>query len=191
MRAAVKCLLDNRTITIEDALLLRSSAATSKHSRHRFTCLECGEELRAHKAGDNSSAHFEHLSRNPHCSHSAAPNAANTGGAAEATFDIGDIRAIEGYEIDRVLTTHARSVALVEACKARDGYKCQACGFKLMVHARYIIECHHVNPVALSGEREVSINELVCLCPTCHRIAHTRIAPLSIEEIRRARADLY
>jgi hypothetical protein len=189
MRAAVECRYNATTITIDDALRLRDAKSISKSENLAFTCLVCSQLLRAHRAGDNSAAHFEHRKQNPDCPHSAGPIAANTGGFEE-TFGIDDKRAIEGYEIDRLLTAHARNAGLVKECKKRDSHTCQVCRFKLTVHGRNVIECHHLNPVALSGEREVTINELVCLCPTCHRIAHTRITPLSVEEIRRARADL-
>ena len=183
MRAAIECIYQDTTISIAEALTLRN-----QHGKNlSFSCIECGELLRAHRAGENIAAHFEHHQRNNSCSFSAGPVSAYTGVGFLSNYEIDDIRAIEGYEIDRKLITHARNSNLVTACKARNNYKCEACGFKLELHGKYVIECHHINPVAISGEREVSINELVCLCPTCHRIAHTRKEPLTVPEIRHAR----
>jgi hypothetical protein len=72
----------------------------------------------------------------------------------------------------------------VKYMKKRDEYRCQSCGFHLQVNGRYIIECHHTRPVAQSGVREVHIDELVSLCPTCHRIAHTKLDPYTVQELR-------
>lgn len=183
MRAAIECIYKSETISIEEALELRANAG----KRLDFSCIECGQPLRAHRAGENIAAHFEHLQRNSSCSFSAGATPAYTGAGSLATYGIEDIRAIEGYEIDKKLTTHGRNAKLVSACKERDDYRCKACSFKLKLHGRYVIECHHTKPVALNGEREVSLDELICLCPTCHRIAHTRSEPLTISEIRQAR----
>jgi predicted HNH restriction endonuclease len=189
MRAAVECRFEGRTVTVEEALNIRDSAARSKRKALEFLCIECGEALRPHRTGENSAAHFEHLRRNNSCSFSASPNPANTG-TQMATFDINDKKAIEGYELDRFLTSHGRNAGLVKSCKDRDKYTCQACNFHLKVHGKYVIECHHTKPVASSGEREVLLDELICLCPTCHRIAHTRQEPLSLAEIKQARGDI-
>ncbi|HEY8331845.1 MAG TPA: hypothetical protein VIO83_11030 [Pseudomonas sp.] len=174
---------ENETISIEEALDLRASAG----KKLDFSCIECGEALRAHRAGENIAAHFEHFQRNNSCSFSAGTTPAYTGIGSMPTYGIEDIRAIEGYEIDKKLTTHGRNAKLVSACKERDDYRCKACRFKLELNEKYVIECHHTKPVALSGEREVSLDELICLYPTCHRIAHTRSEPLTISEIRQAR----
>jgi hypothetical protein len=99
-------------------------------------------------------------------------------------YDLNDQRAVEGYEQDRIITTFSRNKSLVEQCKRRDKYTCQACGFRLEIHGQFIIECHHINPVSQDGMRLSSIDELICLCPTCHRIAHKRSKPFSIDEIR-------
>jgi hypothetical protein len=100
-------------------------------------------------------------------------------------YDFDDPRAIEGYEQDRIITTHSRNRLLVEQCKQRDNNTCRACAFCLLVHGQYVIECHHVNPLSQNGERLSSIDELVCLCPTCHRIAHKRSKPFSVVEIKK------
>lgn len=89
----------------------------------------------------------------------------------------------EGYIQDRTLLSRKRDQKLVEKRKALDNYECQACGFSLTVESKSIIECHHMFPLSF-GERETKIEDLVCLCPTCHRIAHLRSEPLNLEEIK-------
>ncbi|MBK8569876.1 MAG: HNH endonuclease [Nitrosomonadales bacterium] len=48
----------------------------------------------------------------------------------------------------------------------------------------YVIEVHHLEPLSATGERETKIEMLISLCPTCHRIAHLRSTPYSVEEIK-------
>ncbi len=83
-----------------------------------------------------------------------------------------------------------RNSLIMDRRKANDNYTCQACGFYLKSGNGYIIECHHINPIS-EGERKTCINDLVSLCPTCHRIAHTsRQAPLNIAQIREVRNQI-
>jgi hypothetical protein len=99
-----------------------------------------------------------------------------------------DIEAEEGYQGDRTIAFRSRNEAMIASCKARDDYRCQACQFRLDLHGSYIIDCHHKYPFAgVPGVRVTKLNDLICLCPTCHRIAHTRKSPLTVEEIRAAR----
>jgi len=77
-----------------------------------------------------------------------------------------------------------------ETDKIIDDYTCQACSFRLEVsEGKFIIEVHHLNPLGeLANASLTSIDDLVCLCPTCHRIAHTRPrSPLPLAEIRALR----
>jgi 5-methylcytosine-specific restriction protein A len=39
----------------------------------------------------------------------------------------------------------------------------------------------------ISGARITKVSDLICLCPTCHRIAHTKAYPLSVKKIRQCR----
>lgn len=97
--------------------------------------------------------------------------------------DENDIEAIEGQLHESKFLSKKRSSTLVRKRKEYDYYRCQACKFKLKIKGQYIIECHHLYP--LKGEVLTSIDDLICLCPTCHRIAHNRKKPYSIEEIKR------
>lgn len=186
MRAALECVYRGRKIHIDEALEIRDRKKLPSEPKDVFLCVHCNEELRAHKCGGGIVAHFEHRRRNEFCPHSAASNAAYTGVGYE-TFDIDDPKAREGYELDRKLLSHARNARLAKECKKRDDYKCRACGFILRLNGSFIIECHHLNPISLDGERTTKLAELVSLCPTCHRIAHTRTKPLNLDEIKSAR----
>ena len=104
--------------------------------------------------------------------------------SAGADYGLDDKEAFEGYEQDRVVTARARNRLLVEQCRKRDNNTCQACGFHLFVGGQHVIECHHINPLSKSGVRLVSVDELICLCPTCHRLAHKRSNPFSIAELK-------
>ncbi len=97
-------------------------------------------------------------------------------------YDIENSKAVEGYKVDRVLTVTERNQTLVKQRKEIDNYTCQACGFRLFIGERAVIECHHLDPISL-GERETTIDDLVSLCPTCHRIVHMREPIYNIQEI--------
>ncbi len=101
-------------------------------------------------------------------------------------FPIDDERAVEGYKKDQQLYVTTRNTDLAKRRKQHDGYTCQACGFKLEVSGHFVIECHHTNPISW-GVRETSLDDLVSLCPTCHRIAHTREPIYTVAEINSIR----
>ena len=174
MKAAVTCIYEGNEISIDEAVSLREVSSTPLF----FTCIVCSEPLRAHRLGKNNHpAHFEHLERNYNCPHSE-------GDGVETFYGINDKRAIEGYEQDKKILSGARNQSLAKECKVRDDFKCKACGFKLKHNGKYIIECHHTNPIGIGGARETMLDDLISLCPTCHRIAHTRKEPLTVEEIK-------
>lgn len=99
-------------------------------------------------------------------------------------FDIETQKAREGYDVDRHILAWGRNARLATRRKAMDGYTCQACRFKLLFEGRYIIEVHHIDPPSATGEIVTTIDQLVSLCPTCHRIAHLRSTPYPVEKIR-------
>jgi hypothetical protein len=101
-----------------------------------------------------------------------------------ATKKSGD-QAEEGYKQDRTITFRKRNAALILARKVKDHYTCLVCTFRMKVNGSYVIDCHHTNPLGLTDKVRVTrISQLVCLCPTCHRIAHTRQPPLTVSEIK-------
>ncbi len=67
MPKATMCKLNDRTISIEEALAIRT-----RKTADEFRCLECDERVRAHKMGTtHQAAHFEHMVANPQCRLSA------------------------------------------------------------------------------------------------------------------------
>jgi len=148
-----------------------------------FLCVNCGEKVKPHSDGGHTSAHFQHIARNPGCplSHS---DSYHYGGVSGSSWQNPDTtNAIEGYAAERKYLAHHRNAAVVLKCKERDNNTCRACGFSLRVNGRSIIECHHLVSLASEGERVTSVDDLICLCPTCHRIAHTSNPPLALEKI--------
>jgi hypothetical protein len=104
------------------------------------------------------------------------------------TSDQDDEEAEEGFRQDRTVKFRKRNAKIILARKRKDKHTCQACGFHLRIGDRFIIDCHHRNPLSHSDDvRIVRIDDLVCLCPTCHRIAHTARYPLDPGEIRKLR----
>lgn len=101
------------------------------------------------------------------------------------SYDIEDDAAYEGHKKDRNYLTTERDRQIVKSRKKLDNYTCQACNFRLNINGKYIIECHHKFSFKNSEERITHLNDLICLCPTCHRIAHIQDPPLLIDEIKK------
>lgn len=98
-------------------------------------------------------------------------------------YSIDDSRAFEGYKQDRSILASARNQKIAKQRKALDNYRCQACGFSLAIGDHSVIECHHLYPLSESLETETTIDDLISLCPTCHRIAHLRKPPYTPQQI--------
>lgn len=97
------------------------------------------------------------------------------------------LEGIEGIIREKLYLERSRDPRLVEERKLRDDYTCQVCSFRFMAApAKYVIDVHHLNPMAgLTGVTLTSLDDLVCLCPNCHRIAHTgHNVPLTLDGIR-------
>ena len=78
-------------------------------------------------------------------------------------------------------TTYERIPKYKEAAiRANKGYTCKCCGFdfekKYGELGKNFIEVHHVVPLASRKECIVPDvdNDLVCLCPNCHRMIHRK-----------------
>jgi hypothetical protein len=174
-----KCLYKGNEIDVTTALKYREQGVIDKGD---FTCVECGEALRAHKEGGHSSAHFEHFKRNAACSLSTSPNPKGARQQVYEYFAPDTTEALEGYELDHKVLSKSRNREIAHACNVRDNHTCQACNFKFSLSGKYVIDAHHTIPFS-SGERVVKLEELVSLCPNCHRIAHLRRPPYSVKEI--------
>jgi 5-methylcytosine-specific restriction protein A len=69
-----------------------------------------------------------------------------------------------------------------------DPLACEVCNFDFGEYygerGRGYIECHHVEPLHVSGQREVTIRDLALLCSNCHRMIHTKPPWLTVSELR-------
>jgi 5-methylcytosine-specific restriction enzyme A len=59
-----------------------------------------------------------------------------------------------------------------------DPLACEVCGFDFRQiygdRGEGYIECHHVQPLHETGERETRISDLALLCSNCHRMIHRK-----------------
>ena len=66
---------------------------------------------------------------------------------------------------------------------------CAACDFSDKFNSMF--DAHHLQPLA-AGIRETRVDDLVVLCPTCHRWAHAKavdkLSPVSVQDIARLRS---
>lgn len=107
----------------------------------------------------------------------------NEGQLKPKYLDPDSIEAEEGYRKDFNRMTSARDRNLADIRKKHDNYTCQSCNKKYFINNKYIIDCHHLNPISL-GKRKTQLKDLISLCPTCHRIVHTRVPPYSLKELK-------
>lgn len=61
------CILDDKEISVDEALRLWDQVRRRKSNVPYFVCNKCNRPVRTHKAGGYADAHFEHLERNPGC----------------------------------------------------------------------------------------------------------------------------
>ena len=105
--------------------------------------------------------------------------------------ELNESEAEEGVLQDKKSKFRTRNQEIVASRKKLDKYTCQACDYKMKVNGKYIIDCHHRYPLGMeSNIRVTRIQDLVCLCPNCHRIAHSRKFPLSVSEIKEVLGDV-
>jgi Rad3-related DNA helicase len=93
----------------------------------------------------------------------------------------------EGGRQDLVLSKAERDPAIRKAALKHYGCKCHACNFAPKISS--LIDIHHCDPLA-EGERQTTLGDVVPLCPTCHRLAHTQKPPISLEELRRQASSM-
>lgn len=91
------------------------------------------------------------------------------------------------YERDPKLVAEKRKEAM-----SKGDLRCQVCKFDYgksygELGAGYI-EVHHINPLhQLKQKGKTKLSDLALLCANCHRMAHRKRVPLSLDEIRIAR----
>ncbi len=98
---------------------------------------------------------------------------------------------VEGIILEYTYLRRSRDPRLVEERKRIDDYTCQVCDFRLAVgDENYVIDVHHLHPLSTAAPVVItSVEDLVCLCPTCHRVAHSRKErPLTLPEVRDLRS---
>ena len=103
----------------------------------------------------------------------------------ETLLEYEDEKAIEGYILDSKYQKKSRNREIADKRKKLDNYTCQSCGFKMNIAGNYIIDCHHLYPFSQGDTRVTKIEDLISLCPNCHRIAHLKIPPYSVQELKR------
>lgn len=84
---------------------------------------------------------------------------------------------IEGEVVDRHVLVRKRDVKLRKECLDKNGKVCLICGFDpVKLYGKGfedIIEVHHINPIN-TGMRETTIDDLIPVCPNCHRVLHSK-----------------
>lgn len=101
---------------------------------------------------------------------------------------------IEGKMIPRFHTERERDCKIIEIVKRKrlnqfGRLDCEACGFNFK--DRYgergdgVIECHHKKPISSrQGNELTKVDDIALICSNCHRMIHSKMPWLSIEELR-------
>lgn len=103
-------------------------------------------------------------------------------GIGKRTISTGSM---EGLQREVATWVSGRDPKIAEKKKLTEDYVCAACGFRLVYNGYPVIHCHHKNPLE-EGMRKTVSTDLLCLCPTCHVIAHLG-PPHDVYEIREIR----
>lgn len=108
--------------------------------------------------------------------------------------DPGMVEAKEGRLLTRVHRSRERNRKIVEQKKnshlsLHGRLFCEACGFEFgSVYgpgAHHIVDCHHTKPVHTMVEGDTTrLDDLVLLCPNCHRVIHAHTPWLTVERLR-------
>lgn len=81
-----------------------------------------------------------------------------------------------------------RAEKIADFLATEDRVRCEVCGFDFEEvygkHGAGYIECHHVVPLHVSGEKLNRASDVILLCPNCHRMIHYRQPWLRPEELR-------
>ena len=96
------------------------------------------------------------------------------------------VRLDKRYERDPRLVPEKR-----KAAKAAGNFACEVCGFDFETAygplGADFIEIHHTKPVhTMKPGAKTKLADLALLCSNCHRMAHRKRTPLSLDEIRAA-----
>ncbi len=84
----------------------------------------------------------------------------------------------EGKSFEKTGIEYERDPKLRKSVIERDGYVCRVCGKSLEEtygsYAKKLIEVHHCIPVSSNNGAsfESSIEDMIAICPNCHRVLH-------------------
>jgi HNH endonuclease len=108
------------------------------------------------------------------------------------------VTGVEGELVEEMIRRRTRDAALRRTRLLHDGHRCQACAF--LGHSRVrekVVDVHHVDPLRdVAGNVTTKLDDLVTLCPTCHRLVHAmagllgRRKGLDVAFLRRAEGSL-
>lgn len=96
----------------------------------------------------------------------------------------------EGKKTTVVNEKYERNPINRKICLSAKGYVCQVCGFDFEKTygpiGKETIDVHHIIPVSLLGDDYIirPLDDLIPICPNCHRIAHKKNPPYTPEEIK-------
>jgi hypothetical protein len=84
------------------------------------------------------------------------------------------IAGTEGELVAETIRRRTRDNVLRGKRLLLDGHTCQACQFRGHPRVRErVVDVHHVDPLRdAAGKVKTTLDDLVTLCPTCHRLVH-------------------
>ncbi|MBN1459309.1 MAG: HNH endonuclease [Armatimonadetes bacterium] len=97
----------------------------------------------------------------------------------------------EGQIVQASVRFRQRNRALVDAKRAQcaQPMRCELCGFSFRNRygptVKEVLEVHHCNPVAeMEGVVVTTIDDLVLLCPNCHRALHSTKPAMTVARLK-------
>ncbi|MEV1292736.1 HNH endonuclease [Pseudonocardia sp. NPDC049635] len=103
----------------------------------------------------------------------------------EATFAEG--RPFERRHLARERDPEARRRKIIQVHNNNGVVRCEVCRFDFETvygdRGRDFIECHHRDPLSVSGPRQTALGDLVLLCSNCHRMIHRYRPWLTVEQL--------
>lgn len=96
---------------------------------------------------------------------------------------------VEGVRVRRNEIRYERSRKARELCVRKWGARCAACGFDFgQAYGELgegFIEVHHIRPISEGARRTRGDEDLIPLCPNCHRMIHRRYPCLAVAELKK------
>ncbi len=90
-------------------------------------------------------------------------------------------------EANRVETTIyriLRDTALSREVKISQNYKCQLCGNRIRLsYGSFYAEAHHVRPLGRPHNGPDKIDNIICVCPTCHVLLDYKVIRLEKDQV--------